>query len=68
VRLPTQHAQILVSGGTGQFHDVEAFLEQAGGGLVSQVVKTEVLEAGTAGGAAGRGCGPFRAPRLSSGA
>lgn len=36
---------------TGHFHDVEAFLEQPGGGLVAQVVESEIHDPGPANGA-----------------
>lgn len=35
MRVPAQHAQILVAGDAGHLHDIEAFLEQAGGGFVA---------------------------------
>ena len=46
VCVPAQHTQILVAGDAGHFHDVEAFLEQPGGGLVTQVVKVQIPDAG----------------------
>ena len=46
--IPSQHAQVLVAGDAGDFHDIEALLEQPGGGLVAQVMKPEVFDAGPA--------------------
>jgi hypothetical protein len=44
MRIPAQHAQILVSGDAGDLHDVQPFLEQPGGGLVAQVMESEVFD------------------------
>ena len=46
--IATQHTQVLVPGDAGNLHDVEAFLEQPGSGLMAQVVESEVLNAGPA--------------------
>ena len=46
--IPSQHAQVLVAGDAGDFHDIEALLEQPGGGLVAQVVEAEVFDVGPA--------------------
>jgi len=48
MRVPPQHAQVFVIGDDRHLYDVEAKLEQAGGGLVAQVVKVQVLDAGAA--------------------
>lgn len=37
-----------MAGNTGDLHDIQAFLEQPGGGLVAQVVEAQVLDAGPA--------------------
>jgi len=36
MRVPPQHAQVFVANDGRYFHDVEAKLKQAGGGLVAQ--------------------------------
>ena len=46
VRIPPQHAQILVPRDARHLHDVEALLEQPGGSLVTQVVEAEVFDVG----------------------
>ena len=49
--IATQHTQILVPGDAGNFHDIQPFLEQPGGGLMAQVVESQVLDTGPAYGA-----------------
>ena len=36
-----------MAGDAGDLHNIQALLEQPGGGLVTQVVEPEVLDAGT---------------------
>ena len=48
MRIPAQHAQILVPGNTGDFHNIQPFLEQPGSGLVAQIVEPEILDTGAA--------------------
>ena len=48
MRIPAQHAQILMPGDAGDFHDIQALLEQPGGGLVAQVVEPQILDPGSA--------------------
>ena len=43
--IAVQHAQVLVPGDAGDFHDVQPLLEQPGGGLVAQVMEAQVLGA-----------------------
>ena len=49
--IAVQHAQVLVPGDAGDFHDVQPLLEQPGGGLVAQVMEAQVLDAGASHGA-----------------
>ena len=49
--IATQHTQILVSGDAGDLHNIQSFLKQPGGGLMAQVVESQVLDAGPAYGA-----------------
>src|SRR5680860_1342895 len=51
VRIPAQHAQVLVPGDAGDFHDIQTLLEQPGSSLVAQVMKAQILETGPAHGA-----------------
>lgn len=44
--IPAQHAQILVSGNTGYFHDVEAEFEKARCCLMPQIMEMEVFNPG----------------------
>ena len=46
-----QHLQCLVAGNRGNFHGVEAFLEQAAGGFMAQIVEGEAGDACPATGA-----------------
>jgi hypothetical protein len=46
MRVPPQHAQVLVAGDARDFHDVQSLLEQPGGRLVAQVMEAEVFDAG----------------------
>ena len=46
MRVSPQHAQVLVTGDTGNLHDVQPFLEQPSGRLVAQVVEAEVFDGG----------------------
>ena len=48
VGISAQHAQILVAADAGDSHDIETLLEQPRGGLVAQVMKPDVFEAGPA--------------------
>jgi hypothetical protein len=51
VRIPTQHAQILVPSDAGDLHNVQSLLEKPRGRLVAQVVKAKVFDAGVTDGA-----------------
>lgn len=51
MRVPPQHTQVFVTGDGRYFHDVEAALEQACGGLMAQVVKAQILDTGAVHGA-----------------
>ena len=46
MRIPPQHAQVLVPGDARHLHYVETLLEQPGGRLVAQVVEAEALDVG----------------------
>lgn len=51
VGVTAQHAQILVARDARDLHDIEAALKKAGGGLMAQIVETQVFESGSAHGA-----------------
>ena len=46
MRIPPQHAQVLVPGDARDLHDVQSLLGQPGRGLVAQVVEAEALDVG----------------------
>ena len=46
MRIPPQHAQVLVPGDARDPHDVQPLLEQPGRRFMAQVVEAEVFDAG----------------------
>jgi hypothetical protein len=46
MRIPPQHAQVLVPGDARDFHDVQTLLEKPRSRLVAQVVETQVFYVG----------------------